>query len=68
MNKFFLGIVILMFIFLFIVFFFVTQVTSRIGKGAKEMRSELERIQAPIYTPMGIFTAFMKLFLSFFPS
>lgn len=67
MNKFFLGVIILMLIFLLIVFFFVTQTTSRIGKGAKEMRGELERVQAPFYTPMGIFTAFMKLFLSFFP-
>jgi len=42
------------------------QLSANINKNAKEIGSDLERIQNPLYTPMGIANAIMKFFLSLF--
>jgi len=64
MNKIFIVFIVSILIFILTTFLIVSYVASRVGTNAKELRSELESIQVPIYTPMGIYTAFMKLILS----
>jgi len=48
------------------ILFFVYFTSTGIEKDVDDLRTELEKAQAPIYTPMGIYTAFMKFFLSLF--
>jgi len=64
MNKIFIVFIVSILIFILTTFLIVSYVASRVGTNTKELRSELESIQAPIYTPMGIYTAFMKFILS----
>jgi len=64
MNKIFIVFIVSILIFILTTFLIVSYVASRVGTNAKELRSELESIQVPIYTPMGIYTAFMKFILS----
>jgi len=66
MDKFFVIIIVIMLIFILSIFFFVYFTSTGVEKDVEILKSELERAQAPIYTPMGIYTAFMKFFLSLF--
>jgi ABC-type uncharacterized transport system permease subunit len=66
MSKIFIIAAILMLIFILSIFLFVSYTSVHMGKNVKEIRAELDRIQTPIYTPMGIYVTFMKFLLSFF--
>jgi hypothetical protein len=48
------------------ILFFVYFTSTGVEKDVGQLRTELERAQAPVFSPMGIFSAFMKFFLSFF--
>ena len=56
----------IMLIFILSIFLFVYFASIGVDKNVDELRSELERAQAPTFSPMGIYVAFMKFFLSFF--
>ena len=66
MDKFFIILILIMLIFMLSIFLFVYFTSIGVEKDVNNIKTELEKAQAPIYTPMGIFTAFMKFFLSLF--
>jgi len=66
MDKFFIILIVIMLIFILSIFFFVYFTSTGVEKNVHELRSELERAQTPVFSPMGIFVSFMKFFLSFF--
>lgn len=66
MDKIFIIIIAMMLIFILSILLFVYFTSTGVKKNVDELRTELERAQAPVYTPMGIYVAFMKFFLSFF--
>ena len=53
--------------FLLSILFFVYFTSIGVEKDVNDLKTELEKAQAPFYTPMGIFKAFMEFFLSLFP-
>jgi hypothetical protein len=57
----------LVLIFILAIFFFISRVSTNVGKGTKELRTKLEGIQTPIYSPLGIVTTILKFFFSIFP-
>ena len=65
MEKIFIVAIVFMFIILITTFFLVSVLQTGMSKNVKELRSELELVQAPIYTPMGLYTAFLKIIVSF---
>jgi hypothetical protein len=65
MYKILLGALVLTFVIIMLLFFFV-QLSTNINKNARQIGSDLERIQNPLYTPMGIVNAIVKFFLSIF--
>jgi len=66
MDKFFIILIVIMLIFMLSIFLFVYFTSIGVEKDVNNIKTELEKAQAPIYTPMGIFTALMKFFLSLF--
>jgi len=66
MDKFFIILILIMLIFMLSIFLFVYFTSIGVEKDVNNIKTELEKAQAPIYTPMGIFTALMKFFLSLF--
>jgi preprotein translocase subunit YajC len=66
MLKALLSALALVLIFILAIFFFISRVSTNVGKNSKELKTRLEAIQAPIYTPLGIATAILKFFLSIF--
>ncbi len=66
MEKIFLGIVIFAIIFILLLTFFIIRVSSNVTENARELRTTLEKVQAPIYSPLGIVVSFFKFLLSFF--
>jgi preprotein translocase subunit YajC len=66
MFKTLLGALALVLIFILAIFFFISRVSTNVGKNSKELKTRLESIQAPIYTPLGIVTTILKFFLSIF--
>ena len=66
MDKFFIILIVIMLVFILSIFLFVYFTSIGVEKNVDDLRAELERAEAPIYTPMGIYVAFMKFFLSFF--
>jgi hypothetical protein len=55
-----------MLIFVLSIFFFVYFTSIGVEENVSELRTELEKAQAPVFSPMGIYTTFMKFFLSLF--
>ena len=66
MDKFFIIVIMIMLIFILSIFFFVYFTSMGVEKDVDNLRTELEKAQAPIYTPMGIFARLMDFFLSIF--
>jgi len=66
MDKFFVILIALMLIFILSIFLFVYFTSVGIDENVDDLRTELERAEAPRFSPMGIFVSFMKFFLSFF--
>jgi flagellar biogenesis protein FliO len=67
MLKALVGALALVLIFILAIFFFVSRVSTNVGKGTKELRTKLEGIQAPTYSPLGIVTSILKFFFSLLP-
>jgi len=65
MQKIFIFAVIFMFIILIAMFFFVSRMSTAMNKNVQELRLELDKVRAPIYTPLGLSTTFLKAILSF---
>ena len=66
MDKFFIILIVIMLIFVLSVFLFVYFTSTGVEKNVDELRTEVEKAQAPTLSPMGIFVRFMRFFLSFF--
>jgi flagellar basal body-associated protein FliL len=66
MDSLFIIIIVIMLIFIMSILFFVYYTSIGIENNVGQIRSELERAQAPVFSPMGVFSTFMKFFLSFF--
>jgi len=66
MDKIFIILIVMMLIFILSIFFFVYFTSIGVEEDVNDLRTEFEKAQAPIYTPMGIYVALMKFFLSFF--
>ncbi len=66
MDNFFMILIVIMFIFILSIFAFVYFASTGVEKNVSELRTGLEKAQAPIFSPMGIYTTFMKFFLSLF--
>jgi len=57
----------LMLFFLVSILFFVYFTSTGVEENVNDLKTELEKAEAQIYTPMGIFKAFMQFLLSLFP-
>lgn len=55
-----------MLIFILSIFAFVYFTSTGVNENVSELKTELERAQAPVFTPMGIFSRLMNFFLSIF--
>ena len=66
MDRFFIILIAIMLIFILSIFLFVYFASVGVDKNVDELRTELERAEAPSFSPMGIFVSFMKFFLSLF--
>ena len=68
MDKIFIIIIVLMLFFLVSILFFVYLTSTGVEKDVNNLKTELEKAQAPTLSPMSIVVAFMKFFLSLFPN
>lgn len=66
MDKFFIILIVIMLIFILSIFLFVYFTSMNVEEDVNDLRKELEKAQAPAFSPMGIFVRFMEFFLSFF--
>jgi len=66
MDRFFIILIVIMLVFILSIFLFVYFASIGVDKNVDELRAELERAEAPTFSPMGIYVAFMKALLSFF--
>ncbi len=66
MDNVFVMIIALMFIFLLSILLFVYFTSTGVKKDVHSLKSELEKAQAPMYSPMGVVSSLMKFFLSLF--
>lgn len=66
MDPKFWGMLAVIFIFFLVVVLVLFKASVTITESAAELRRDLERVQAPIYSPLGIGVAILKWFLSLF--
>jgi uncharacterized BrkB/YihY/UPF0761 family membrane protein len=66
MDSFFTIIIVVMLIFVLSILLFVYFTSTGIEENVHELKTELQKAQVPSFSPMGIFSSFMKFFLSFF--
>lgn len=66
MDKFFIMLIVIMLIFMLSIFLFIYFTSIGVEKDVNDLRTELEKAEAPAFSPMGIFIRFMEFFLSFF--
>jgi len=66
MDPKFWGMLAVVFIFFLVVVLVLFKASTTITQGAVELRTDLERIQAPIYSPLGVGVTILKWLLSLF--
>ena len=66
MDAKFWGMLAVIFIFFLVVVLVLFKASTTITQSATELRTDLERIQPPIYSPLGIGVTILKWLLSLF--
>ena len=65
MEKIFIFAIVFMFIVVIAMFLIVSRMSSGMSKSIQELSLELEETQYPLYHPLGLSSAFLRVILSF---